>query len=216
MNNFIAVMVIPLLLLNSFAGIVSAIWLFVLGFWQIPVYGFVIVMLFPFAHMLVTLPLSLVFGGTAYLLSKGGWNKLSKTAAISMSVVLDVVHFSWAVIVFTILITMADTLGIPLFPILLAAYAISVGGINGMAAEERGNEFTMLSTFSAQLVSVSISVFFILGLQILTIPLMLLVIVVHAIIVNRILKAAAEYEDLELITRQDEFGSVERETGSDY
>jgi hypothetical protein len=193
MERTIALFTPPLILMNALAGIVSAIWLVVLGQWQIPVYGLVITIIFPYAYAIVTLPLALVFGLGANALQNAKMNKASSGTMLVFNAVSDAIHFGWVLLVFSFLLSVMEVENLPLLPILLAGYAISTGGLSAMASREQHNEFTMMSTFVLQVVTFLVVVYIFIGLEILTIPTMILAMIVHGVIVHKVFKAENEY-----------------------
>jgi hypothetical protein len=185
MEKTIALFTPPLMVMNALAGIVSAIWLLILGQWQVPVFGLLITMIFPFVYAIVTLPLAFVFGVGANALAEKKLNKGVSNIVLIFNAISDAIHFGWVLLVFTFLLSLMDMEGLPLIPILLAGYAISTGGLTAMASREQWNEFTMLSTFVLQVVTFLVVVFILLGLEFLTLPSMLLAMMLHATIVRK-------------------------------
>jgi len=195
MERIVSIFTPPLILMNATAGIVSAVWLLVLGQWQIPVFGIIITMIFPFIYGIVTLPLALVFGIGANVMDGAKMKKTSSVMVLTFSAISDSIHFAWVLLVFGFLLSLMEMEGLPLFPILLAGYAISTGGLTAMASREQWNEFTMLSTFVLQVVSFLVVIYIVIGLEVLTLPAMVLAIILHAVTVKKITRESNLYQD---------------------
>jgi hypothetical protein len=144
------VLVVPFALLNAFGGIVSGIWLAVLGEWGSIGYGIGILFGGGFGLGLAMMPGMLLAAPAVILLQKGNkiWGYvfgfLSQLYTIAVLTV-------WCIAVLYFFLTRINDQST--IPILLWSYGIAIGPIAWLAEKElqSGNEYAMLSTFFAQI-----------------------------------------------------------------
>lgn len=79
----LAALSIPTMLLNFFGGIISAIWLIILGQWGIVLIGFIIVFIAPFAAALLLLPTNLTSIAIVKAYEKGKYSTLKAWVVIN-------------------------------------------------------------------------------------------------------------------------------------
>lgn len=145
--KLLGVLIVPLTILNVFGGIVSGIWLAVLGEWGL--IGFGILMLI-FSGMFLGLVLApgVIFAlPAAAMLEKG--NKLGGYFFGLLSNVYTVgILTAWCIAVLIYYINRADSDS--LVPILIWSYGVATGPIMWLAQKEQ-NEYAMITTFFVEL-----------------------------------------------------------------
>ncbi len=165
MNAFeklISVFSVPLSLLNVFGGIVSGIWLIILGKWGIIGFGIVALFISGIGLGIALMPGMLFSGPAAMLHEKGnkiGFYFFGFLSALYTILVLTI----WCILVLYFFVKQANTNSI--IPVLLWSYGVAVGPIAWMAQKEMqgGNEYSMIATFFIQvayLVSIIAILFF--------------------------------------------------------
>jgi hypothetical protein len=156
----ITLFTVPIMLLNTFGGIVAGIWLAILGEWWALGTGAVLLLVSMFGLSFVLMPGILVFGMPgAYLLSRG--SVLAYPFALLSSLYTFAVMTVWSVWVFNLYMQYADARSF--FPLLLWSYGTATGPWTYMASKERDNTASTVSAFAAQLgyiVMIVMAVFF--------------------------------------------------------
>lgn len=147
--NLATVLAVPLGLINMLGGIVSGIWLAILGEWGIIGYGIAALFVSGIGLGLAMVPGLLLAAPAAALLEKGnkfGFYFFGFLSALYTIAVLTV----WCIAVLFFFTKQANADSI--IPILIWSYGVATGPIAWMAQNEMqgGNEYSMISTFFAQ------------------------------------------------------------------
>ena len=138
---------IPLMIINLLGGIVSFIWLAVLGEWSIIGYGIAGLVFSTFGIGLAMMPALLLIMPAAALYEKGskfGFYIFSFLGTLYTITVLCI----WCLGVLFFFAKLADSSSF--IPVLLWSYGIATGPIASMAQKEQ-NDYAFISTFFAQI-----------------------------------------------------------------
>lgn len=140
---------IPLAIINMLGGIVSGIWLAILGEWGSLGYGFLFLFVGAFAISLAMLPGLLLVGPAAYFHGKGIKAGFYFFGFLSSLYTIAVITL-WCCVVLLFFAKRADPSSI--IPILIWSYGAATGPLSYMAQKDlqSGNEYAALSTFFAQ------------------------------------------------------------------
>jgi hypothetical protein len=152
MQALIALLVLPLMLLNFLGGIVGGIWLIVLGEWgalgialAALVFGVIVCSFALMPGMLATAPAILMYG-------KGGAARIVSYPLMLVGLLWTfAVMSAWALWWFAYFLKRADPSSV--VPMLLIAFSVATGPWAYMAQKEAqgGNEHSSLTTFFLQL-----------------------------------------------------------------
>lgn len=145
---------IPLMLLNMFGGIISGIWLMILGRWS--EFGLGIVILFSGALLLgLVLTPGMLAQGAALMLIQG--KRTLSGAALSFVGCLWIylVMYVWCATTF---VTMVSGAGDDVIPLTLWGYANAVGPWAYMASKDREATGSAVAVFAAQVGTVAMMV----------------------------------------------------------
>jgi hypothetical protein len=149
MNSFaklVSVLAVPIGLLNAFGGIIAGIWLAILGEWGLIGYGIVALFISGFGLGFAMMPGLLLDVPAALLYEKGnkiGFYFFGFLSSLYTTAVLTI----WCVVVLYFFAKQADAHSI--IPVLLWSYGVATGPI-GWLAEKDQNEYSLISTFFAQ------------------------------------------------------------------
>lgn len=152
MNAFIklaSVVAIPLVLINGFGGIVSGIWLAILGEWGLIGTGIATLLVAGFALGFAIMPGMLLSAPAIMFLQKG--NKLGFYVFGFLSTLYTMAVLTiWCTAVLYFFVERASIDSI--IPVMLWSYGVAIGPIAWLAQKdlESGNEYGMISTFFAQ------------------------------------------------------------------
>ncbi len=143
------VLAVPLGLINMLGGIVSGIWLAILGEWGIIGYGIAALFVSGIGLGIAMAPGLLLAAPAAALHERGnkfGFYVFGFLSALYTIAVLSV----WCIVVLFFFTKQANADSI--IPILIWSYGVATGPIAWMAQKEMqgGNEYSMISTFFAQ------------------------------------------------------------------
>ena len=144
--RLITVIAVPLGILNMFGGIVSGIWLAILGEWGIIGYGILALMVSGIGLGLAMAPGLIFAGPAAVMLEKG--HKLGGYFFGLLSTIYTVgVLSAWCIFVLIYFTKQANADSI--IPILIWSYGVATGPIVWLAQKElqSGNEYAMITTF---------------------------------------------------------------------
>ena len=147
--KLVSILSVPLWLINIFGGIVSGIWLIILGQWGIIGFGIAALFVSGIGLGIALMPGILFSGPAAILHEKGnkfGFYFLGFLSALYTILVLTV----WCILVLYFFVKHADISSI--IPVLIWSYGVAIGPIAWMAQKEmqEGNEFSMIATFFIQ------------------------------------------------------------------
>ncbi|MCD6337046.1 MAG: hypothetical protein J7M01_02290 [Candidatus Marinimicrobia bacterium] len=141
---------VPIALLNLLGGIVSGIWLAILGEWGEIVRGIIFLVISGFAISFALMP-GLLFAGPAAMAMERG-KKILGVFFGSLSVLYTVALITvWCIWVFWLFVSSATESS--LIPLLIWSYGVALGPWMWLAQKDQqggGNEFSTLTTFFAQ------------------------------------------------------------------
>jgi hypothetical protein len=156
MKSLIALLIIPLILLNCLGAVVSGLWLALLGVrWPI---GYGVAALFSTFLLGIIMMPGLIFGlPAAYLLEKGRTFLAFPFVFLSQLYTYGVIT-AWCILVFYIFISRANHE--TFWPLLIWSYGVALGPWVYMAEQEQqgGNEFSTMTTFFAEIAYVIMTV----------------------------------------------------------
>lgn len=200
LTKIVTTLAVALLFINFFSGIVGGIWLCVLGYWKFVVGTFVLDLFMPLPFGLLMLLFSLPTLAIAALV--GDKTKARPILSIIVGAVgmtpTMIFMLAWIFVCFFLFTVfgysrdnnMPWTLSIPL---MLWTYSFITSPPSYLASKERDNEFTMVTLFYVQLITLSVGINFVLfGNVIITILLVipLLSLLLYAINLSSIYQSA--------------------------
>lgn len=147
--KLLGVLAVPLAILNMFGGIVSGIWLAILGEWGLIGYGILALIVSGMGLGLAMAP-GLIFAGPAAILLEKG-NKIGGYFFGLLSTIYTVgVLTAWCILVLIFCTEHASTDS--LIPVLIWSYGIATSPIVWLAKKDlqSGNENAMITTFFIQ------------------------------------------------------------------
>lgn len=156
MATLIALLSIPLVLLNLLSGIVGAVWLLYLGHWRFVLVGVAAAVVAPFFLGLLTLPGSLVFGLPGARLLEKGRRILALPLMLLSHAWVHAIVGAWCLAVFVFFMkksTSADG-----YALLLWAYSTAIAPWSYLAqkeAEVGGGDGEGVTLFFAELAFVA-------------------------------------------------------------
>jgi hypothetical protein len=157
MEAILSLLVLPLILLNTFGGIVAFIWLAILGKWSIIGYGIAFMIGMPILFSIAQLP-SMGFTLAASWFAEKNWRKLMVVFAFFGVLWTSALVVVWCVLmVFRHVNLTSDTSTIP---VLLWGYAVAVGPLGYMASKDGNNPYTAFQMLIAQLLVVGLEASF--------------------------------------------------------
>jgi hypothetical protein len=144
---------LPIMLLNSFGGVVAAIWLLFRGDWRLVLLGFLSTLISPSALGVVLLPSMLIGAAAITLMERGALAQLIGALSLFLSEAwLYAAMIAWSWFSFQIVLGHRDS-G-PLLPYLLWAYAIATGPWSYMVLREArngGNTYLPIAAYALTL-----------------------------------------------------------------
>lgn len=152
--GLVNVLLVPLMVLDVFGGVVSGIWLLIIGDWRSVLLGIGIVIVSSFSLSILMLP-SLLFAGLAALGKRGG-----RIIAVVLSLLyIGAIIVIWCSVVLFLFGRQLSPKN--LVPVMIWSHGVAVGPWAYLASHE-DNPHSMLSTFFADLgyVVVLLMVFF--------------------------------------------------------
>jgi hypothetical protein len=150
MGSFTNILIVPIFIINCLGGIISGIWLVILGEWGLIGYGMLAAMMGGFIIPLAILP-SAIFALPAVALMTKGHKFIGYMIGTLSVTYIMIVLSAWCLIVLTTYADQATPDSI--IPILIWSYGVALGPISYLAHEElqSGNELSGLSTFFLQI-----------------------------------------------------------------
>jgi hypothetical protein len=141
------VLAIPLMVLNLLGGIVSGIWLAILGEWRLLIYGIVS---FIGAGMLLGILLapSLLFAAPAAMLLEKGKILLGMVVGFFSNIYLAALFTLWCGVVFFIFMRNANSS--TFWPLLIWSYGVATAPIGFLASKERENQASQFTNCFVQ------------------------------------------------------------------
>lgn len=135
--GLIQALLMPLLILNMLGGVVSAIWLLILGEWRLVVWGLAVMLLGKFCLMIALLPSVLLGAPALYLANKEKWT-VANILMLPSILYTNAVMTAWCGIVFYFY-----TFGPPLsdlIPRMIWSYGIATGTLSYLAMKGPSDE----------------------------------------------------------------------------
>ena len=157
MQAIFSLLTIPLMLLNFFGGIVSGIWLAVLGQWWAIGYGVAGLFFSSFLIGIAMMP-GLIFSAPAAILAHKGKLILAFPLMLLGQLYIYIVVTAWCMFVF--IIFMAHSSPNLFWPLLIWSYGVALGPLMYMVQREQqaGNgDGSWMTTFFAQLAYVAMA-----------------------------------------------------------
>jgi hypothetical protein len=158
MQAIFSLLAIPFVLLNMLGGIVSGIWLAVLGQWWAIGYGIAAIFFSSFAIGLAMMP-GLIFAAPAAMLAQKGKLILAFPLMLLSQFYTYVVIIAWCIFVFNSFVS-NSTLS-SFWPLLIWSYGVALSPLTYMSQREQqaGNgEGSVMTTFFAQIAYVVMAV----------------------------------------------------------
>lgn len=152
MQALIAVLVLPLMLLNFLDGIVGAIWLMFLGEWGALGIALIASIFGAMACGFALMPGMLVTAPAMLMYEKGGAARIASYPLFFAGLLWTFAVMSgWALLSFAYFLEKADASS--LVPMLLIAFSVATGPWAYMAQKEAqsGNEYSSITTFFLQI-----------------------------------------------------------------
>jgi len=162
MKTVIGVLMVPLIFINLFGDLISAIWLAVLGQWWAIGYG--VLLLFSTLVLGIVMTFGLVFSAPAVALIERGRTILAFPLLFLSQVYTYAIITIWCTSVFIFFMSHTDR-G-TFWPLLIWSYGVALGPWEYMAQQElQGgvNEYSSMTTFFAQIGYILIAVILILA-----------------------------------------------------
>lgn len=138
----------PILLMNTVGGIVSGLWLILLGRWAEVGLGILVLMAGGFLVGFAMLPGFIFSAPIMYFQRKAIKSGMRFFAFLSVAYTMLVITI-WCSAIFFAFATRADSAA-SLIALLLWSYSVAIGPLAFLAQKDTGNEYSMLSTFFAQ------------------------------------------------------------------
>jgi hypothetical protein len=145
--RLITVLLIPIGFINVLGGIVSGIWLAILGHWGAIGYGLLFLAFSSFGLGLAMMP-GLIFAAPAAMMVEKGSKIGGYFFGLLSTLYTYGVLTAWCLAILAYYLKDADQDSI--IPLLIWSYGVATGPIGWMAQKER-NEYSMISTFFVQL-----------------------------------------------------------------
>jgi hypothetical protein len=155
--SFIKFLGVPLIVLNMLGGIISGIWLAILGEWATIAYGILILLVAPqLLSWSLLLPSAVFAWPMKYFSDKGKTFGTIATASLS-SVYTMALMTIWCCGIFFLFMTRADASNLILH--LVWSYGIAIGPWGYLASKEHDNFASAISTFLAELAYITLMLF---------------------------------------------------------
>ena len=142
----LSLLIVPIMLLNMFGGIVSGVWLLILGKWWALGYGAGLLLASTFGLSLALLPSVLLMTPAVYLASKG-YTWIAFPFALLGTLWTYTVMMVWCVWVLNLYMQYADTGSF--YPLLVWSYGTATGPWTYMASKE-DNPGSTIAAVAAQ------------------------------------------------------------------
>lgn len=149
-----------MIFLNVFSGIISGIWLIVLGLWPELLLGVIYSVVMPFAYTLVALPSMLLM---PFLLkfSENGNKVLTAIFGFINVIYSDLIILFWTYFVFSEFVSEAS--GTAAIPLILWGYTVVIAPLGYMAKGEQDSIGTSLGIYFAQFSYVALVILWLAG-----------------------------------------------------
>jgi hypothetical protein len=156
LGKLMTVLAVPLGFLNALSGIVSVIWLLVLGDWTALLVGIALLIGSTFLIGLLMLPGTAIAVATAAV---GVWTNMRGVAFIGMAFLGNLFHVAiisvWCIAIFLLFMRLGYQAHHAPLPYLLGSYALALAPWQSLAAKEAGSGAqgftTIMIVFFAQL-----------------------------------------------------------------
>ncbi len=144
--RLLSVLAVPLAIINMFGGIVSGIWLAILGEWSLIGYGLLALMVSGIAISLAIAP-SLLFAVPAAAMFEKGHKIRGAFLGFLGTLYTVGILTAWCILVLVYYTKQANAESI--IPVLIWSYGIATGPIVWLATKDlqSGNDYAMLTTF---------------------------------------------------------------------
>ncbi len=187
---------VPIMILNIFGGIVSGIWLAILGEWGEIIQGIGLIV---FSGLLISFALmpGLLFAGPAIIAMERG-KKILGTFLGFLSVLYTYALITiWSIWIMRLFVSSSTESSI--IPLLIWSYGVALAPWMWLAQKDQqagGNEFSIFATFFAQISYILAMIMFFLGATLSTIAMTFAVIMLIAAILQMIIAFGGEIRKL--------------------
>ena len=146
MLSVVVFLTIPLVFMNIFGGVISGIWLAVLGEWKAIGMGVILIIVSAIGLGFVLMP-SLIFALPATRAIEAGKNSLAAFLGGLTMIYTGVVMLCWAIIIFVYYYKASDSSS--LIPMLFWSYGVATAPWSHMAKSDQqaGNNFSAIPVF---------------------------------------------------------------------
>lgn len=153
-----SLIILPIMILNFFAGIVGGVWLAIAGEWGIVGYGLLITIFGVIAASLLLAP-GIILAFPAIAAAERGNNFLSAVFGIPSIIYTYLVMGAWAIFIFALLISKSHNL----IPAVLWSYSTATATWSYMAQKEAGsNPYSGLTATFHQFGCISLGTYYLL------------------------------------------------------
>jgi len=149
LDRLLSMLAVPLFILNMFGGIISGIWLAILGKWGLIGYGIIAMMVSGMGLSFAMIPGLIFAAPAAVMLEKG--NKVGGYFLGLLGTIYTVgILTIWCILVLSYYINHADANSI--IPVLIWSYGIATGPIIWLSQKDSqsGNKSSLITTFFLQ------------------------------------------------------------------
>lgn len=165
----IAVVMIPIIVLNALGGLVGGIWLIAVGEWPIPV-GVLIAYFISTYLISFALLLAMPFQALGVYFSNKKYSLLMFISLFLGLLITSAVSIAWVLGTFYWVVSLYEG-GLPLWPLLLVGYALATGPFAYMArGESEDSHGTYIAVFTTQVIFIVSTVLYLIDISILIIP----------------------------------------------
>ena len=144
------ILLIPIFIINMLGGIISGIWLAILGEWGLIGYGLLALIISSFIIGIALIP-AMIFAAPSIALIEKGHKFIGYIIGMLGMIYTIGILSAWCLVV---LITyMREATPDSIIPVLIWSYGVATGPISYMAQKEMqsGNEFSGITTFFLQI-----------------------------------------------------------------
>jgi len=149
-----------MIFLNVFSGIISGIWLIVLGLWPELLLGVIYSFVMPFAYTLVALP-SMLLMPLLLRFSENGNKVMTAIFGFINVIYSDLIILFWTYFVFSEFVSGAS--GTAVIPLILWGYTVVIAPLGYMAKGEQDSIGTSLGIYFAQFSFVALIILWLAG-----------------------------------------------------
>ncbi|MDO8486205.1 MAG: hypothetical protein Q7S77_00700 [Candidatus Staskawiczbacteria bacterium] len=200
LSGIIGTIIVPIIFLNFFGEIVGAIWLLIIGQWQLVIIGVIISFIFPFIYSIISLVTQFPLGGLALWAEKKNKKILMLVLGFISMFIGHIIILFYVLYVADKAIIIAELANINILAMLLFGYGVATGPFSYMAKSEPSDAIgTFIAVFIAQLSFIIIAIAYLLNYPLIAVPIILIFVFGLEVYLLSITSKAFDYEK---ITRQ--------------